>query len=137
MSQIYRYLNLIFSFLSDEHLPPHVHVKSGDKQSIFDLIIKDGILIDMKIRRKEGFEPIDPKDKGIVKTFIRVYYAQIVAKWFEYFILNIDLKPETIRKIENLTVDTETLKNNLEELNKKFYPQEKKTAKTTKKRKQL
>ena len=44
MPQIFRYLRFVFSFLSNEHMPPHVHVSDeSDNRNIFDLIISDEI----------------------------------------------------------------------------------------------
>jgi len=134
MPQIFRYLKFIFSFLSNEHLPPHVHVSDeNDNQSIFDLIITDGILVDIKVRQKMGYKPLSEKNQGIVKTFICVYYAQIVTKWFEYFVLHKRIKPETVRKLENLTVDTQKLVDEILDLNKHFHPTIKEQAKPKKK----
>ena len=133
MPQIFKYLKFIFSFLSNEHLPPHVHVSDeNDNQSIFDLIITDGILVDIKVRRKTGYKPLNEKNQGIVKTFICSYYAQIVTKWFEYFVLHKSIKPETIKKLENLTVDSQNLVNEIQDLNKHFYPAPKKQMKSKK-----
>ena len=133
MPQIFRYLKLIFSFLSNEHLPPHVHVSDeDDNQSIFDLIITDGILVDIKVRPKPGHKPLSEKNQGIVRTFICAYYAQIVRKWFEYFVLNKTIKVETISKLENLTIDTQKLEEEIQYLNNHFYPTPKKQAKTSK-----
>jgi len=133
MPQIYKYLSLKFFFGNLlEHLPPHVHVSNGDKQSIFVLIITDGVLVDIQIRKKEGFGHISTKDQAIVKTIIRQYYAKIVEKWFQFFILNAKVKSETIRKIENQAIDTTHLVSHLDELNKKFYPTEKKESKQQK-----
>ena len=134
MPQIFRYLKFIFSFLSNEHLPPHVHVSDeNDNQSIFDLMITDGILVDIKVRQKAGYKPLSDKSQGIVKTFIYAYYAQIITKWFEYFVLRKSIKPETIRKLENLTVDTQKLVNEMQDLGKHFYPTPKKQARSKKK----
>jgi hypothetical protein len=133
MPQIYRYLKFVFSFLSDEHLPPHVHVSDeNDNRSIFDLIITEGVLVDIKVRRKSGYKPMCEKNQGIVKTFIRIYYAQIVAKWFEYFVLHSSIKSETISKLENLTVDMQKLVDEMQDLNKHFYPTLQKQSKTSK-----
>ena len=54
MPQIYRYLKLVFYFVArGEHLPPHVHViDENDNQSVFDLVIKDGLLTEIKIRNE-------------------------------------------------------------------------------------
>ena len=72
----------------------------------------------------------------IVKTFIRVYYAQIATKWFEYFVLNKSVKVETVRKLENLTVDTQKLIDNMQDLNKHFYPVSKTKVKNVKSKKE-
>ena len=134
MPQIFRYLKFVFSFLSDEHLPPHVHVSDeNDYRNIFDLIIIDGILIDIKIRLKAGYKPLNERNQGVVKAFIHAYYAQIVTKWFEYFVLHKSIKPETVKKLENLTIDTQKLMDEMQGLNKRFYSTPKKQPKTKKK----
>jgi hypothetical protein len=97
------------------------------------MIITDGILVDIKIRQKAGYKPMSEKNQGIVKTFIYTYYTQIVTKWFEYFVLHKSIKSETITKLENLTVDTQKLVDEIQELNKHFYPTPKKTSKSKKK----
>jgi len=134
MPQIFRYLKFIFSFLSNEHLPPHVHVSDENgNQSIFDLVITDGILVDVKVREKTGYKPLSEKNQGIVKIFIYAYYAQIITKWFEYFVLRKKIKPEMVRKLENLTVDMQKLVDEVQNLNSHFYPTPKKQTKTKKK----
>ena len=127
MPQIFKYLKFVFSFLSNEHLPLHVHVSdNNDNQSVFELIITDGILVDIKVRKKAGYKPLSEKDQGIVKAFIYAYYTQIVTKWFDYFILRKRIKSETVRKLESLTVDTQKLVDEMQKLNKHFYPAPKK-----------
>jgi len=131
MPQIYRYLNLIFYFVArGEHLPPHVHViDENNNQNVFDLIIKEGLLLEIKIRKKKGFLPISEKNQTIVKNFIYNYYAEIVAKWVDFFILGKEVKPVTIGKIENMLVDTQKLTEQIKDLNRHFYPGEKKQPK--------
>jgi len=134
MPRIYRYLTLIFSFASDEHLPPHVHVTDeNENRSIFDLIIVDGVLVDIEVRKKSGYKPISQKNQGIVKSVIRIYYAQIIEKWVRYFILNKEVKIETIKKLDSIDVDTQKLVEEMKNLNKHFYPGAKKQPKTKKK----
>ena len=50
MPDIYTYFGFIFSFFSQEHEPIHVHVEHQDRMTIFDLIIVDGELIEIKKR---------------------------------------------------------------------------------------
>ena len=118
-------------------MPLHVHVSDeNDNQSIFDLIITDGILVDIKIRQKAGYKPMSEKNQGIVKAFIYAYYTQIVTKWFEYFVLHKSIKSEKISKLENLTVDTQKLVDEMQALNKQFYPAPKKQVRKTSKSKE-
>ena len=135
MPLIFRFLQFVFSFKSLDHLPPHVHVKNGNNATIFDLIIENGILIDIKTRSEDGYEPLKKQEQNVAKAFIRVYYAQIVAKWVDYYILNKKIKPETIKKIDNISVNSEELISHIEELNKHFYPTEKKQPAKTKSKK--
>ena len=44
MPKIYEYFGFIFYFYSNEHEPIHVHVKHGDEESIFELIMMNGSL---------------------------------------------------------------------------------------------
>ena len=52
MPDIYTYFGFIFSFYSNEHEPIHVHVEHQDKMTIFDMIIVDGELVELKKRDK-------------------------------------------------------------------------------------
>jgi len=49
MPQIYEYFGLVFRFYSDEHYPIHVHVEKGEYESIYDLIIVNGMLVELKL----------------------------------------------------------------------------------------
>ena len=56
MPKIFEYFGFIFYFYSNEHEP--IHVIHGGKESIFDLIIMDGKLIEFREREKKGAEPL-------------------------------------------------------------------------------
>ena len=57
MPKIFEYFGFIFYFYSNEHEPIHVHVLHGGKESIFELIMMNGELVDIHIREKHGAEP--------------------------------------------------------------------------------
>ena len=63
MPKIFEYFGFIFYFYSNEHEPIHVHVLHGDKESVFELIMMDGILAEIRVREKKGAEPLPEKDK--------------------------------------------------------------------------
>ncbi len=54
MPKIFEYFGFIFYFYSNEHEPIHVHVLHGGRESIFDLIMMDGLLAQIGVREKRG-----------------------------------------------------------------------------------
>jgi len=98
MPQIFDYLGFVFRFYSDEHYPIHVHVEKGEYESIYDLIIVNGLLVELKHRKKKGIDAIPEMDRTKVEKFIQVYYKDIVEKWTNYFVLNIPVKNTIITK---------------------------------------
>lgn len=98
MPKIYEYFGFIFYFYSNEHEPIHVHVIHGDKESIFDLIIQNGELSKINVRRKKGAEMLSEKDRNIAETFIFRYHKEIIDKWIAFFVLKQNIKCNVITK---------------------------------------
>jgi len=96
MPKIFEYFGLIFYFYSNEHEPIHVHVKHGDKESIFELIMMDGELERIDIREKAGVEPLTSKDQRTVEVFIRKYSKNIIQKWVKFFVMKQQVKSTNI-----------------------------------------
>ena len=66
---------LRFFFYSEEHLPIHIHVQSGDGRAKIDVIT--GEILDNK--------GVKPKDlKRAVETVL-LYQDEIIKAWREYF----------------------------------------------------
>lgn len=84
MPDIYTYFGFIFSFYSQEHEPIHVHVEHQDRMTIFDLIIVDGDLVEIKKRHKG--KPLTGKDEKTAIEFIEKYWKEIVDKWVSFFV---------------------------------------------------
>ena len=87
MPKIFEYFGFIFYFYSNEHEPIHVHVIHGAKESVFDLIMMDGSLMEVRVREKKGMEPLPEKDKRTAEEFIRKYYKNIIDKWVKFFVM--------------------------------------------------
>ena len=66
---------LRFYFYSDEHLPIHIHVKSGDGKAKINVNT-------LEIMENSGIKPSDLK-KAI--DLVRQYQDDIVKSWNEYF----------------------------------------------------
>lgn len=96
MPKIFEYFGLIFYFYSNEHEPIHVHVKHGDKESIFELIMMNGKLESINIRKKNGVEPLSSKDQRTVEAFIRKYNKNIISKWVKFFVMKQQVRSTNI-----------------------------------------
>ena len=88
----------IFYFYSNEHEPIHVHVLHGDKESVFELIMMDGILAEIRVREKKGAEPLPEKDKRTAEEFIKKYHKNIIQKWVKFFVLKQSVRSTRINK---------------------------------------
>ena len=98
MPKIFEYFGFIFYFFSNEHEPIHVHVLHGDRESIFDLIMMDGELADIRAREKKGATPLSEKDKRTAEQFIRKYHKNIIQKWIKFFVLKQSVRSTRINK---------------------------------------
>ena len=98
MPKIFEYFGFIFYFFSNEHEPIHVHVKHGSCESIFELIMEDGKLIEIKRREKPGVDPLASKEASTAIEFIQAYWQDIVAKWVDFFVYKREVKTTRINK---------------------------------------
>jgi len=98
MPKIYEYFGFVFFFFSNEHEPIHVHVIKGGSQSVFELIIIDGVLTDIRYRDGTHSVPLCEKDIQIAEVFIRAYYKNIVEKWVNYFVLKKRIRCTQVKK---------------------------------------
>ena len=96
MPKIYEYFGLVFLFYSNEHEPVHVHATSGGTQTIFDIYFENGEVKEIRQRKKRGIDHLPPAKRKEAEKFVRAYAKKISQKWYETFVLNIDLKCETI-----------------------------------------
>ncbi len=78
--KIFEYFGFIFYFFSNEHEPIHVHVKHGGCESIFELIMENGKLQEIKRREKPGVDSLTSKEAATAIEFIQAYWQDIVAK---------------------------------------------------------
>ena len=98
MPKIFEYFGFIFYFYSNEHEPIHVHVLHGGKESIFELIMMNGELVDIHIREKHGAEPLQEKEKRTAEKFIQKYYRNIIEKWVKFFVLKQSIRSTNFKK---------------------------------------
>ena len=87
MPNIFEYFGLIFYFYSNEHTPIHVHVKKGGKEIVFEIIMKNDQLHEVKKRNVKGKEPLTSKEIAEAEKFVITYHKNIIKKWVNYFVL--------------------------------------------------
>lgn len=98
MPKIYEYFGFSFFFFSREHEPIHVHVSNANGESVFDLIIQNGELVDVRVRHKKGIKPLPAKDEKVAIAFIGKYYKNIVEKWMKVFVMKQNVRTTHIRQ---------------------------------------
>lgn len=86
MPDIYKYFGFVFLFYSNEHDPIHVHVQHDQHESVFEIIMDNGVVKEIRSRDKRGVPPLPSKDLKIAEEFVRTYANNIVEKWVNFFI---------------------------------------------------
>lgn len=74
-----------------------MHVKHGEQESIFELIMMNGVLESINIREKHGVPPLESKNKRIAEAFIRKYSKNIIDKWVRFFVMKQQVRSTTIK----------------------------------------
>lgn len=98
MPKLYEYFGLIFLFYSNEHEPIHVHGKFQNKESKAEIIFENGKFKEIVIKDVQGKEPLDTKNLKKFKKVLEFYRDDIVRKWIDFFVYNIEIAPEIITK---------------------------------------
>jgi len=98
MPKIFEYFGFIFYFFSNEHEPIHVHVALGDCETIFELIMENGELKEIRRRTKKGVDLLRENDAKTAEEFIRKYEANIIEKWINFFVLKKQIRCTNIKK---------------------------------------
>ena len=98
MPKLYEYFGLVILFYSNEHEPIHVHCKYHDKESKCEIIFKNGKFKEINIKEVQGKEPLDSKNLKKFVKIVELYRDDIVRKWIDFFVYNIEIRPEKITK---------------------------------------
>lgn len=74
-----------------------MHVKHGEQESIYELIMMNGVLVSINIREKHGVPPLESKNKRIAEAFIRKYSKNIIDKWVRFFVMKQQVRSTNIK----------------------------------------
>ncbi len=88
MPTLYEYFGLIFLiFTRNEHPPIHVHVKSGRKESVVEIILDESTKKVKMVRRRRlgnsasAEKELSEKDLNLAVKFVNVKAEEIVKSW--------------------------------------------------------
>ncbi len=98
MPKLYEYFGLVILFYSNEHEPIHVHCKYQDKESKAEIIFENGKFLKIKIKDVPGKEPLDSKNLKKFMKIVEIYRDDIVRKWIDFFVYNVEITCEKITK---------------------------------------
>ncbi|MBE0648253.1 MAG: DUF4160 domain-containing protein [Bacteroidales bacterium] len=98
MPKLYEYFGLIILFYSMEHNPIHVHGKFQDRESRAEILFKNGKFEKILISEVQGKKPLDVNHMKKFLKLVETYRDDIVRKWIDFFIYNIEITPEKITK---------------------------------------
>ena len=98
MPKLYEYFGLIFLFYSHEHEPIHIHGKYQEKESKAEIIFENGKFKEILIKNVAGKDPLDGKNLKKFRKVVEIYRDDIVRKWIDFFVYNIEISPEKITK---------------------------------------
>ena len=98
MPKIYEYIGFVFLFFTNEHLPVHVHVRKGERESKCELIYNSyGLKLEWKkVKSKKQLTTVEMKS---AEEFIKKYHLGIVHKWNLVFVFNEKVSCEKISKL--------------------------------------
>lgn len=98
MPKLYEYFGLVFLFYSNEHEPIHVHGRFQDCESKAEIIFENGKFKEIIITEVLGKKPLNNKNIKRFKKIVELYRDDIVRKWIDFFVYNIEVSPEKITK---------------------------------------
>lgn len=98
MPKLYEYFGMVFLMFSNEHSPIHVHVRYGAYESVIELIIRDGELVDVVFRKLSNKRALPVSQQREAEIFVRAKAMDIIRKWNDYFVLHKRVAPERITK---------------------------------------
>lgn len=98
MPKIFEYFGFIFLFYSNEHEPIHVHVMKDGHEAIFEIMLENGELVEIRRRTSNKIPSLSEKDAATAEAFVKKYYKNIVEKWVNFFIYKKRIRSTKITK---------------------------------------
>lgn len=98
MPKLYEYLGLIVLFYSNEHETIHVHGKYQNTESKAEIIVDNGVIVEIRYLNVRGRRPLPNKQMDDFKVVVEYYAEDIIKKWIDYFVLHKPVSLEVITR---------------------------------------
>lgn len=98
MPKLYRFIGIVIKFHSHEHLPVHVHAKYNNSEVKITFYTKNGRIIRTIYSKVKGKELLPKAKMNQLKKLIAKEKYNILASWYNFFVLNKRIKVKTITK---------------------------------------
>ena len=98
MPKLYEYFGLLVMFYSNEHEPVHVDGKCQGREMRAELIIVNGLVVDVSFMNQPGRLPLSDSEIQFFKEIVVAKSDDIVRKWVDFFVLHNSIVPEVIKR---------------------------------------
>jgi hypothetical protein len=98
LPKIFEYLGIILFFWSNEHEPIHVHGEYQGHQSKAEIVIENGKVTRITIKKVPGRKPLEDAQLSDFEAFVEAMGLKIADKWVDYFVYHRKLTCERITK---------------------------------------
>ncbi len=98
MPKLYEYFGLIIMFYANEHEPVHVHGKCQGRELRAELIILDGVIVEIRYVTVTGRAPLELQERRYFEELIFAKADDIVKRWVDFFVLHKSIRPEAITR---------------------------------------
>lgn len=96
MPTIFEYFGFIFKFYSNEHEPIHVHVIKGEAETVFEIIVDDAEIVEIRQRHSKS-QSLSENDLKTALSLVEKYAHEIVKKWIDFFVLKKKVEKTNIK----------------------------------------
>lgn len=98
MPKLYEYLGISVYFYANDHLPVHVHGRYGKLETKAVLLVCEGQVVGIEFETVKGRRPLPPAKLQHFKKLVEAKGEDILAKWFEVFVKNMEITTEVITR---------------------------------------
>jgi len=86
MPKLYEYFGLRVYFYANDHEPVHVHGFYQGRECKAELVIANGVVVDVRILPVQGMKPLVGNMRANFELLVRRRAEDIVGKWVEFFV---------------------------------------------------